>query len=305
MTILSSEGVILNKWFASKFNKNRNVLLAVTGSTGSGKSYSCLRMCELWYKHRFDKAFPIENVCFSITEVMKRLNSGELKRGELIIIEEAGVLLGSLDFQQRIQKLFTYVLQSFRSLNIGLILNLPVLSMLNKNCRLLLHGHMITERIDYSQNKCYLKCMLHQLNQQSGKSYWKFPRVVHKGFSVAVNNFGFELPEKELTNKYEKLKLKFVSGLNEEYLNELQKQEDEVTKKLARNNLTNVEQNVYNLIQSGLKVKEIAEKLDVSPKAVYFTKERIEKKGFKCNMREIAKKSELFEVKIPIVSHLS
>jgi DNA-binding CsgD family transcriptional regulator len=297
MGIISSEGVILNKFFESKFNKNRNVLLAVTGSTGSGKSYSCLRMCELWYLHRFNKPFPIENVCFSITEVMKRLNCGELKKGELIIIEEAGVLLGSLDFQQRIQKLFTYVLQSFRSLNIGLILNLPVLSMLNKNCRLLLHGHMITERIDYSQKKCYLKCMLHQLNQQSGKSYWKFPRVVQNGFSIPVNSFGFSLPSNELIERYEKLKIKFVSGLNEEYLEILKKQEDEVNKKLARNNLTNVEQNVYNLIQKGLKVKEIAEKLGVSVETIYDTKKRIEKKGFNTKIEEIASKMGILNTK--------
>ncbi|HEA46175.1 MAG TPA: hypothetical protein ENH99_00115, partial [Candidatus Pacearchaeota archaeon] len=181
MARVLEEGVAFNRWAGGKFKRNKNILLAMTGMTGSGKSYTSLRMCELYYQDKFKKPFPIENVCFSISELMKLLTSKTLKRGEIIILEEAGTSLNSLDYQNKVSKLFTFILQSFRSMNIGLIFTLPVLTMLNKSARMLLHAHFVTSGIDFYLKNCKIKPLYHQLNQERGKSYWKYQRIKVNG----------------------------------------------------------------------------------------------------------------------------
>jgi Tfp pilus assembly pilus retraction ATPase PilT len=70
------KGAIMNKYFHSRlFVKNQNVLIAVTGGTGSGKSYYCLSMMNKWYQKQFNEDFPIENVCFSIKDIISLAES--------------------------------------------------------------------------------------------------------------------------------------------------------------------------------------------------------------------------------------
>jgi len=276
----------LNKWFEKKLIKrNQNVILATTGQTGSGKSYCNHTIAYNWYKYYFKKDYPVgTNTCFSVSEVMKLLNSGNLERGELIILEEAGILLNSLDFQNRISKLFSFVLQSFRSMNIGLIINLPVLSMLNKSCRLLLHAHFITSGINYQTKTVKVKPFFHQLNQQTGKSYWKYPWIKVKIGEVLkrtqIRRFNFSLPPDYIINIYEPMKTRFVSDLNEGFVKELDELEKETQRKLARKDLTNIQMDVFKMLQEGLLIKEIAEKRGVSLRSVYEIIERIKNKGY-------------------------
>jgi len=127
---LLKEGVFLNKWFDNRISSNKNVLLSITGSTGSGKTYSCLNAGESWYAYKFNEDFPIDNVCFGLSILVKRINdlhkSGKLRKGDLFILEEAGANFGNLDFQNKLSKMFNYILQSFRSMNLIVIMNLPV-----------------------------------------------------------------------------------------------------------------------------------------------------------------------------------
>jgi hypothetical protein len=205
------EGAYMNKYMDGRFKRNKNILVVITGSTGSGKTYSALKICEDWYKFRFNKDFPIENICFSVEEVVKRLKDRALQKSELLLLEEAGANLGASDFQQKLSKIFTYILQSFRSMNIGLIMTLPVLSMLNKQARQLLHIHMITEGI--VGDKCKLKIKMHQLNQHTGKSYWKAPHIAYNNMYEKMPFINCSLATQELRNNYEKKKESFVYGL--------------------------------------------------------------------------------------------
>jgi energy-coupling factor transporter ATP-binding protein EcfA2 len=260
------EGKLLNQYFKSRLiNQNKNVLIAVTGPTGSGKSYACQRIAELWYKEYFNKEFPTEtNTCFSIKEVMERLTdkNNPLKRGELLIVEEAGTQLGNLDFQNKVSKIFTYVLQSFRSMNIGLIFNLPVLSMLNKSARLLIHAHFTTTGIDQDNKTSNLKPKFHQLNQDTGKIYPKFLRVAINGKIIPVKRFSYGLPTGNLLKIYEQKKFRFVSELNEGFLKDL----EQMRSKGDKNNILKypepIKWRAFNLERDeGLNQEEIGNRL--------------------------------------------
>ena len=93
------EGEVFNRWLYNRMIvNNQNVLGAEVGSTGSSKSYRDLRKAELWYDFYFNEPFPPENIHFCIRTLMRRLSSGKIRKGEILILEEAGTNLGSLDF---------------------------------------------------------------------------------------------------------------------------------------------------------------------------------------------------------------
>ncbi len=178
----------------------------------SGKSYLDLRKAELQHRRRFKEEFPIKNVCFSVAELMERISSGELRTGEILILEEAGVNIGSGDWQNKIVKMFNYILQSFRSMNVGIFMNLPVLSMMSKQARLLTHMHMETVGIDFELGLCKVKPLCHQLNQHTGKSYWKYMRVKKGESIVTVQRMAFGMASDDLIKRYEDKKEKFLMG---------------------------------------------------------------------------------------------
>lgn len=275
------EGEIFCKWLYNRLIKNnKNVLGANLGATGSGKSYRDLRMAELWYQYHFKKPFPPDNICFGAAKLMEKLSSGKLKRGEILIFEEAGVNLGSLDFQTRVSKIFTYVLQSFRSMNVGIFFNLPYLSMLNKQARLLLHYSFESMGIDFIEGKNKCKPFFHQVNQSSGKIYKKYLRAKINGVTRTIKRFNFSMPSGELVSYYERMKAQFLSEITQEYNEELKQLEEEKLKKLNRPILTDKQKEVYDLLCLGLSQVEIAKRMDVTPAAITSIKQFIKKKGY-------------------------
>lgn len=276
------QGEILNKWFYNRMIKrNKNVLCVTTGQTGSSKSYQDLKKAESWYEYYFKEKFPPENICFSVAEIMRRLSSGKLKRGELLIFEEAGANLGSLDFQTRVSKLFTYVLQSFRSLNVGILFNLPYLTMLNKQARMLVHVHFVTSGIDFNKKVSKAKAYFRQINPTTGKVYPKFMRIKNGRGSVKVSKFTFDLPTKELLDTYEQKKFKFVHEMSVDFSAELDKIERDKLRKMERDDLTERERKVLDMTEQGMTLKEIAEIFGVSFQCIGKSLQNAREKGFK------------------------
>lgn len=214
----TGEGEFFNKWMYRRLiAENKNVITAELGSTGSGKSYRDLRKAELWYKYHFKEEFPSEHICFGVEQVMKLLAEGNLKKGSVIIFEEAGVNLGSRDWQNKMSKMFNYILQSFRSMNLALFLNLPYLSMLDVQARNLLHyyAESVGIRQDTKQNEC--KPFFVQIAQGTGKVYRKYPKVIMGGKKVKLKRFLWSMPSKNLVDAYEEKKLNYLKQLTKEY----------------------------------------------------------------------------------------
>jgi len=285
------EGEIFNKWLRNRvIINNKNVLAAITGPTGSSKSYQDLRRAECWYREQFDEEFPAENICFSVGAVMRRISDKNLKKGEVIIFEEAGANLGSLDFQNKVCKLFTYVLQTFRSLNIILFFNLPYLSMLNKSARLLIHVHFQTCGIDFNNKVAKSKGMFRQVNQSSGKVYNKYLRIKHNGKIRIIKRFNYNLPSKRLINIYESKKKKFVTDMNVDFVRELDIIEREKDRKMLRPNLTEIQRETYDLlIEHNGNVEKVAEARGKNTRTIYSIIECIKRRGYALKFDKIAK----------------
>jgi len=283
------EGEVFLQWANSRIKRNKNLLSIQTGPTGSGKSYCDLRKAELLHEHFFKEPFPIDNVCFSVGEIMRRVSSGTLRPGEVLIFEEAGANAGSADWQNKIVKMFNYLLQTFRSMNIILLMNLPVLSMLSKQGRQLCHCHHETIGIDKVEKKVNTKMLVHQLNQFSGKSYWKFIRVYYKGKYLPVKKMSWGLASPELLEKYEHKKQKFLLDMTAGFLQEIEHVEREKLAKMQRQDLTPLQLDILTCLRNGEKLVDIAKKKGVSSATIHGHKLAIEKKGFCTEYKENSK----------------
>lgn len=279
-------GGFLNHWFKSRIENNKNVLITITGPPGSSKTYDSLSCCEEWYKFNFSSEYPVDNVCFSIGELAKRINTlkkeGKLRKGEAFIFEEAGANFGNLDFQNKLNKMFNYILQSFRSMNLILIMTLPVLTMLNKSGRQLLHAHFITAGIDFETNTARVRPYFHQLNQHTGKSYWKYPRAKINNKVVTLQKLKFIKPSQRLIDLYEVRKEAFVFDLTQDLVDAVDKDEREKKLKIAmsRKGLSEGQAQIIDLLVKDKTKEEIAEEIGCSLRNVNDRLNNAFKKGY-------------------------
>lgn len=218
---LKEEGVVINNILRRRFRNNKNFLGVTLGPTGSGKSWFNLSVVESYYKNVLKVPFPPENICFSINEASKRIFyywglPEEDRKGHLIIFEEAGANLGSLDFSKKEVKKFNQMMQVFRSMNIGILFNLPYMFMLSKQLRTLAHMEFKMRGVDKVNGTCTVAPCLLQYSHHKSDPYHHRPEVSINGFMERVDVVVYNRPSQELVDLYETKKNSFVGGVIED-----------------------------------------------------------------------------------------
>jgi len=99
---------------AQRRNKNMSNIILISGSPGSGKTWTGLQLCET-----FDKNFdPDVGVAFSQEEVLNLLGSkSPIKRGGCILIDEAHFSAGARNWYEVVQKSIMNSVAAIRSRN--------------------------------------------------------------------------------------------------------------------------------------------------------------------------------------------
>lgn len=264
------------------YQQNKNFVCFFSGPTGSGKTYSALRFSE-----KLDPNFDINNIVFTAEEFMNLLNGKakdengnvkELKQGSVILWEEIQTSMGHMDYQSFVSKAINYVLTTFRHKNLILIVTAPYFSFINASTRKLFHAVFEVQGIDRARKVTKSKPLFLQINQRSGKIYFKYMRIARgNGFAPQIKRYNLGLPSKELLEAYEERKTEFTSGLNEEILEELeQRMADKSGKKL-----TAKQEKVLKLLINKKMPKEISEMTESTLNSVYKQMKSIEKKGIK------------------------
>ena len=149
-------------YIKQRIKKNKNFLGFVSGPTGSSKSYSSIRIAE-----ELDPDFNIDRIVFGGLELMNLINSGKLKSGSAIVMEEAGVEMSHKNWQSVTNKMLNYLMQTFRHRNFILILNSPYMDFVDASTRKLFHAEFSSMGIDYKKNEARLKPVFLQYNQKS------------------------------------------------------------------------------------------------------------------------------------------
>jgi len=178
---------------------NKNWLCIVTGATGSGKSYSALKIAQT-----LDPNFSINNVVFTPEAFMQLITNG-IKKGSIIIFDEAGVGMPSREWYSISNKMLSYVLQTFRFMNLGVIFTTPSIGFIDTQARRLFHTYIETNRVDRKKKrvKARIKDMEH--NPQMDKIYYKNPRKQRNEMEM-VSIIYIGKPDEDLVKAYEKKK---------------------------------------------------------------------------------------------------
>lgn len=197
--------------------KNKNWLANFVGETGSGKTYGALHLAE-----RISPRFDIENVVFSPLEFFKRLDKGDLRKGDVIVFDEAGVGMSNRRWYSVTNVMMSFVLQSFRRDNIAVIFTQPDMGFLDTAGRKLSHAILETVNIDYEYNKLRVKWFNSETNPRSGKIYNKYYRISPVGQKygkLVITRIG--LPSKSIREPYEVVKEKFTIKVKKQALQNL------------------------------------------------------------------------------------
>jgi len=210
------------------YRKDQNFTCIVSGATGSGKSTCALRIAEL-----LDPDFSLDRVVFSVQEFFDLITQGKLKRGSVIIFDEAAGSEEGMDSRNAlsdVNKKMSYFITIGRQLGLVVFYISPILAQLDKRVRLVGVHAVIS---------------MHSINLQEKKSkaafYWCFPsrfgnkvimprpriRDVQTGKTFVVKMVSFGLPETPgLLDAYKEKKSKFVFDSVMRWSNQLHEKEN-------------------------------------------------------------------------------
>ncbi len=213
-----------DKWITRKRNRitrrNKNWLVLICGDTGSSKSWSGAKICQDIdptfvddiKEHGIQKRVAVGNSQHFIDILKDAKRGGGLRRGNMIMFDEAGVSISSRNWFEDIQKDLMFVLQSFRHLNLGVIFTTPDLSFVDSQARKLFHTYLDALDINFKTNRAILKPFELQRNSYEGKTYKKYPIIGGR----KIQRFFIAKPHKDFIKYYEPAK----DVLTERLLNE-------------------------------------------------------------------------------------
>jgi hypothetical protein len=271
--IKTQEGGYFPAYIKRRISLNKNFICCVSGGTGSGKSYSSLKLAEL-----LDPNFDIRNVCFTPKEFVDLIDGQikPLKKGAVLVWDEMQVSMSNLDYQGMQSKLINYILQTFRYQNFCLIVTTPHFSFINSQSRKLFHCRMETLSINKNTKTCKLKPLLLQTNQKKGDIYEKYLRVKIPGKNIIpLTRINVVLASAELIKAYENKKDEFNKRLRSQVREELEILEDGDRKKP----LTEKQKEILDLLKEGHLIPDICDKLNIHHTVIYRQLKYIKKKG--------------------------
>lgn len=266
------------RYGVARVNANKNLIIFTSAPTGGGKSWTDLSICYL-FSRALKTPFGIDNVFTSHKESMKFVNSDKVMKGSVFDFEEVGVTQSSRNWQSVNNKVMNYFLQTCRHRNFILVMNSPYLDFVDSQTRRLFHAELKVIGIDYAKQETLVKPYCLQYNPRNKKTYYKYLRIKQKGTQglVPVKLWRVPRPPQWLIDAYEKKKLEFTTQLNEQILEDLEKEESGGKKKQGV--LSIEQQKTYYLLKEKLTVPQICVRLNVKKSWVYDCIKKIGLKG--------------------------
>lgn len=213
---------ILAKRIYHRVNRrNQNALICFVGPTGTGKSYSAIRLCQM-----VDPTFTTDRIKFTSKEFLGLLRDGNLKKGSAIIFDEFGVAHSARSWYDITNKMINFILQTFRRQNLVVCFTVPDASFVDIQARKLFHYIIDLQRINYTENKAYAKVFNVKPQLRAKEPYMIYPKKTEtNGKSQKVTSIGFTKPDKETIKAYEKIKKEFSDSLMDNVVESIDREE--------------------------------------------------------------------------------
>jgi len=210
---------------------NKNFLCAVVGATGSGKSWGCIAIAEI-YSIMFGIEFNPEcHIISSLKELLilinENANTKKIGVGSIIIFDEPQVDSNSRSWQSEMNQAFSRLISTFRNQRLVLLFALPFIEMLDKQSRILFHGEFKVLGFDKNTKVTTIKPRFLEYNKKKDDFYRKRLIVQYKVNDKNVMNtrklhlWHIDKPSDTLIDIYERKKKRFTDDLNKKLLDNL------------------------------------------------------------------------------------
>ena len=191
------------EWVEDRLSSKRNFLMGVTGETGVGKSFMALYLAD---KYDGNNDFNEDHIVFTAKEFLDCVKN--LGDNCFIVVDEAGLMYSHRDFATNVNKLLSFVMQSFRYKFLNVIFTMPSLGFMDYVGRSLLHAVIRVKDRGYGRVYRVSKDTLGR-------------RIFYK----TIGELKVPLPEKRLIDLYEAKKDRIMSERYEAYRSELEGEE--------------------------------------------------------------------------------
>lgn len=275
------------RYIKKRLDNGLNFLPIITGATGVGKTYFGLGVAL-----KLDPEFnPREQIAFKFYDLMAIINNFNNKKHPLskkkykvALFDEPQTSISNKEWQSKVNKLFNYLVSTFRHQHICLIFCTPYSDFVDLATQKLLHAELSCRGWNKKTKKSKVRPLLLQYNPNKKKMYNHFLRVKRNKTIETLKEWTMNIPKKEAREVYEVMKIEFTQKLNEKITIELAKEEgifDDKKDKYNRKPLTDIQKETMIIIAKyeGNMMKAIGE-IKKNPTTVYFHRRKAEKKGY-------------------------
>lgn len=262
-----------------RVNRNSNLNLVWLGEPGVGKSWASLAFARM-----YDPDWSLDFCYFKASRFMRSMAQGDFRKGQFLMLDEASVDMSASNWQNEINKGMHLVFTTMRSMNLIVSMTCPHSHFLSKGVRTLLNAKMHVLGYSKETGLTKIKARAYEFNGEvgaSGKEYNKRLLFQQTGKPIQYCDYmQIPRPDQKLVKEYEKIKKEFTTDLATTIADRLERFEQKQTEG-AEPRLTNHQRDVLELVRQRKNVKQIAEELGNTDRAVYQTMSEIRKKGVK------------------------
>jgi len=204
---------------------NQHVSITINGRTGSGKSNAAMRLASNVSRYvaeikggKQEDYFNINHVAIITNEEILKVMEVNKKYAE-IIVDDAGVGMGSRNWQKEENKLLNNILMTMRTDNTCLIVTVPSSFMIDKIPRNLSHWFLEMESANFK--KGFTTAKIFQVKQQprSGKIYHMYP-IIH---GKKITRVAFKRAPDDVIIPYELRRTAIATQLKAESMEDYQR----------------------------------------------------------------------------------
>jgi len=183
----------------------------MVGREGWGKSHSVLTISKA-----VDPSFSADDVFFHPQDLLKAFDSDQYGAGDVVVLDEAGVGMGSRSWYEKDQILLNQTLQTVRDDNMGVWFCLPRLSELDSMARGRLHAFVQIVDINRDEYAIAKWKRVKPLRDERSDILYPYPWVRDGGRMRRIERVRIDPPPEDLAEAYEERKAAFKDKLYQE-----------------------------------------------------------------------------------------
>ncbi len=203
----------LRDFILERLDHDGSVVAIFVGRTGSSKSGSAISLA-----YAMDPTFNLDRIVFSVDEFFRISTENNLPPGSFLIFDDAGVGVGSRDWQDEKNKSLGAILQTFRYKQLPTLITTPRISFIDKQVR----ESVELQFVATDTKGMFKPFVLYESPKMDGKIWHSYPSVG----GTEIKLWPFPPPPQELFEQYEKKKDAAFQKMLKEKFAEIKQEEE-------------------------------------------------------------------------------